>query len=129
MKNRNRSEQKPPVYRHNKINGPLFDFFPIIHRIIIVAIIVYAYYWIVSNYIFLDWLQYIDYGVKIIIIYEILAGSMRTMLAPVLGLLCGLAMLVAADGYGYSNLFISSTNGWGLIIVSILGSLITISRI
>lgn len=128
MKNRFRPENKQQ-FNHNKIHGPLFNIFPIIHRIIIVAFVVFVYYWLVSNYLFLDWIKYIDYAVKIIIVYEIIAGSMRTLLAPLLGVLCGVAMLIACDGYGYTNVFISTVNAWGLIIVSIIGSLITLSRI
>lgn len=111
------------MFNHNK--KPLFGFKPIVPHLIIVAIALAAFYFITKNNLLLPWLVYIYYGVKILIVFEIIIASARSFLAPILGIVAALSIL--GIEYFYTNLYmISATDGWQLLIASAIGLLISV---
>ena len=110
-------------------NHDIFSITPVIPRILIVAIVVGIYYFLNYNHFFSDWIYYIDIAVKIISGYEVLRGSMYSLLAPILACVIGLAMMIAVQKYGIHLFMVSTMNGWELIIVSVVGMMITLIRL
>jgi hypothetical protein len=98
---------------HNK---SLFDFFPILPHIIIIAAALGGYYFIRENGLFYDWQTFIYYGLKALIALEIILASARSFLAP------DLTGQLISD---YTSDLITSVDGWQLLVVSMVGLLIT----
>ena len=121
MKSQQPISPKIPSYR----NG-LFAFSPLIPHFIIIAIVVIVYYFLTKYGLFPAWIHTIYYAVKIIIALEILAASAQTLLAPIITLIMGSLLIYGVQVYNIEILTYS--DGWQLIIVALIGSLITIIR-
>lgn len=103
----------------------LFSFKRIIPNIIIVIIILALYYlYLHQHSYFLEWDKQIGWAVKIILAYEILESSARSLLAPIFTLLIGF-VLYAID-FLYQIDWITSDVTWEVIIIALLGFLVTI---
>lgn len=101
-----------------------FSVTPIIPNIIVIAIALGIYYFLISHYLFPEWLNVIFWVVKIIIAFEIIRASARSLVAPLLALSIGLLLLFAIQVYYLSA--ISSSDAWQLIMMSGVGFIITV---
>jgi hypothetical protein len=106
---------------HNK---SWFAFTPIISNIVIIAVTLAIYYVFVISELFPDWANVIYWVVKIIIAFQIIIASARSLIAPALSLLAGWSLMFMLQVYNLS--FVSTADAWQLIIVSGIGFVITI---
>ncbi len=107
-----------------KLHNSMFAFMPLIPHVIVITLVVAGYYYITKHELFPEWINYIYYAVKIIITLEILAASAQTLLAPLLTILGGAALIYLSK---MVNLVIAtSADGWQLIVLGLIGLLITI---
>lgn len=102
----------------------LFSIGPILLNLIVIAILVGAYYYILNNFLFIDYLNYIYWTINVLITYNIIAASARSFLAPILAILVALGSVVTTNMYGIS--FLSNAEFWQLLIVGGIGFFITI---
>lgn len=101
-----------------------FLFVPIIPNIVIITIAVGIYYLIATNNLFVDWLNVIFWIVKIIIAFEIITGSARSLLAPILAFISGLLLMYILQVYNMD--FISISDAKQLLAMSGVGFVITL---
>lgn len=97
----------------------MYAILPLIPRIIIIAIVASTYYYINTHYLFTQWEPYLYYGVKIIIAYQILRASARTMLAPILTVIAAFLLLFIDQIFQFET--IHASDALQLIIVAIIG--------
>jgi hypothetical protein len=114
------THQKPPSHKKRE----LFPIIPLIPHLIVIAITVGIYSFIVTNNYFPEWIDYIYWAVKIIIGFEVLAAAASTLWSPILGLISGLLILFTDQVYDLTQ--IATADGWELIVVSLIGFLVTI---
>lgn len=125
MNNRNNFDKKPEYWQSmTKRNRGIFNFTSIIPHLIVTAIVIGIYYYITKNGYFPEWSDYIYWGVKIIIGFQVLAAAARSLWGPIIGILSGLGILFSIPMYNIS--FASPADAWQLIIVSIVGVLVTV---
>ena len=125
MKQRNNFDKKPEYWQSmTKKSRGLFDFSSIIPHLIITAIVLGIYYYITKNGYFPEWSDYIYWGVKIIIGFEVLAAAARSLWGPIIGLLTGLGILFTVPMYNLT--LVTTADGWQLIVASLIGILVTI---
>jgi hypothetical protein len=110
--------------RMTKKGSRVFAIGPIIPHLIIIAIVWGIYYYIVINNYFPEWPDYIYWGTKIIIGFEILAASARSLWGPILGVIAGVVLLFTIQVYDIS--LITTTDAWQIIAASLVGFLVTI---
>ncbi len=107
----------------HKRNGHLFSLSSILPHIILIAIIIGVYYYLSIHNLFPMWIDYIDDGGKIVIALLIILASARSALMPIITLLGGLLILFTIQVYDIT--LVSSVEGWGLIVMSLVGLFIT----
>lgn len=123
-------KQRHEIYKkmHQKPNKQkkreLLPILPLVPHLIIIAITVGIYSFIVTNNYFPEWIDYIYWAVKIIIGFEVLVAAASTLWSPILGLVSGVLILFTDQVYNIAQ--ISAADGWELIVVSLVGLLITI---
>jgi hypothetical protein len=113
-------------------NGSLFAIVPVLTNIIAVIVFIAAYYYVfVQRQMYPEYSLYAYWGLKVLIAYNILVASMRSLWAPLLALAVGVAGLyvnsVTAVPYILSYLNISSADAWQVIGAGIIGALITLA--
>ena len=108
----------------NHHDQSLFAISPLFSRILIIAMAIGTYYFITMNDYFPVWNTYIYYAMKIIIAYEIVAGSARTLMAPILSLFAAIALFYLDKQYQFQAITPSDT--WQLVIMAIIGFFITL---
>jgi hypothetical protein len=101
-----------------------FSLIPIIPNIIFVAILVAAYWYITTHYLFADYITIIYWTVNVLITYNIIAASARSFLAPLLGFAAALFTEVASKKYGIDIL--SQAEFWQLVVTSAIGIIIAV---
>ncbi len=116
-----------PLFKKNEsthFNGPaLFSIFSIIPQIIIIAIVIGAYYYIVVNEYFPLWLNTIYWAVKIIIALEMIIAAARSLILSFVAIaFAGVVLYLAQKG---ETLFISVNDAWQLLIIGAVGLVIT----
>ena len=114
---------------NHRISGSPFAIKPLFSRVLVIAVVVALFYGIIREGFFPLWTTYIEWGVRVIIAYEILIGSCRTLLAPLLAGVAGAGMYIFCEGSQYSYLLVSTASAWQLMITAVIGALITISRL
>lgn len=98
----------------------------ILINLIAIAVFIGAYYYfIVQQGMFSDWATYIYWGMKVLVGYNIIAASARSLLAPILTALIGIASLAAPYIQMISP--ISASDTWQLLAMSIVGLVIYIA--
>jgi hypothetical protein len=123
--NRNRAFSKDKNTSTDvKVGKPLFPIVPILINIIAIVVLSVGYYYASQNYIFADYQTYIYWAVNVLITYNIVAASAKSLIAPILALLVALVSIYLANTYNIN--FLSYAEFWQLIIVSVIGFLISI---
>ncbi len=119
-------DDRNPAYweRLSKRRTGLFALTPIIVDILIIAALLAGYHYIMTRGLFPEWLTYIYWTMKVVVAFEVLAASARSMLAPLLGLIAGVGILYAIQVYDFS--LFTTPDAWQLIVVSLIGFLVTI---
>ncbi len=109
--------------KNNGAQRGLFAIVPIIPQIIIIAIVTGAYYYITSKGLFPLWSKYIYYGTKIIIGFEVLIASAKSLVVPLLAIgLGGLGLYMLQI---HSMNYFASDDAWHLIFVGVAGLFLT----
>ena len=118
----NRRQLSPRIIPDN--GKPLFAIKSILVNIIAIAVLLTAYYYILKGNLFLDYQDYIYWGVNVLISYNILVASARTFVAPILTLAIGLGFLFTSMSYDIN--LVSTAECWQIIVLGVVGFLITI---
>lgn len=103
----------------------LFPIVPILLNLIIIAICVGAYYYVITLNLVPDYQQYVYWAVNIIISINILAGSAKSFIIPILTTMAGVAALVAI--YNYNLEILTLAQSWQIFVLGIVGLLISSS--
>lgn len=90
----------------------------------LIAIIIGTYYFLSTQDLFPQWIDYIYYGGKALIAFIIILASARSGIMPVLALISGLLILFTCQLYDIS--IISSVDAWELLTMAFIGLVITI---
>lgn len=117
-------EKKPKYWERMHKKSSLFAITPLIPHLIIIALVFVGYYYINQNNLFPLWTNYIYWGMKLIIGFEVLAISALSLWGPILALFTGVFILFTTQVYDIN--LVTSADGWQLIIVSLIGLLVTI---
>ncbi|EKD54179.1 MAG: hypothetical protein ACD_60C00119G0025 [uncultured bacterium] len=116
---------KHPIFRNDNNNGKgWFAIIPVIPPIFISAALFYAYYYIRDQNFLPLWMNYIYWGVKIIIALQIVLASARSLWGPIIAVALGFLNLYWIQTTGLAP--ISSEDAWQLITLGGFGFLITI---
>lgn len=102
---------------------PLFSLRPILPQLAIIAVCVSFYYAMIHFYLFFAWGFYIYYALKLVIAYEILVASVRSLLVPLCSLILGLAVLLFTNCI-YLNTLMNTDTAWQLSATGLAGVLI-----
>lgn len=114
--NRNRAFLKNVPTREEK---NWFAIGPILPNIIAIIIIIGAYWYVYSHYLFIDYTRYIYWTMNVLVTYNIVAASARSFVAPVLAVVIALATYFTISAYGFS--YLTTMEFWQLLIVGIIG--------
>lgn len=106
---------------YNK-NG-LFSVRPIITPIILIAIAIGVYYYIDTHYLFPKWLYTIYIIMKCFVALQIIVGSARSLLMPILALLAGAGLLFLIQKHGF--VLVSTLTAWQLMITAMVGFVVS----
>ena len=101
-----------------------FSITPTFGPIVLIAITVAVYYYLASHSLFPFWISKIYLGLKIFIALEIVIGSAKTMMMPILTLIVGLLLLFVSQVYDIN--LIAATECWQLIFAAVFGFLVTL---
>lgn len=107
-----------------KNHNNLFSLKAIIPHIVLIAIIIGVYYFLTSNDLFPQWIDYIYYGGKTAIALIFILGSARSGMMPVIALIAGLAVIFSSQMYGV--ILTSPADAWEILIMAFIGLIITI---
>ncbi len=116
--NRNRAflKDSPPGEQKD-----YFAIMSILPNLIFVAVIVTAYWYMYSRYLFADYINYIYWTVNVLVTYNIIAASARSILAPIL------ALIVAAVAFFVPTLVVlTMPEFYQLLAVGTIGLLVFI---
>ncbi len=108
----------------NHNNSNLFSIKSILPHIILIALIIGGYYYLATNDLFPQWIDYIYYGGKGLIALIIILASARSGMMPILALIIGLLILFTSQVYNIT--LISATDAWELLTMAFIGLIITI---
>lgn len=106
-------------------NNRFFALTPVIPHLIIIAIVIGAYYFITSNEILPDWTTYFYYGMKAVIVLEIILASARSFLVPIIGIILGASFVYVNEMYQFTFATLTTSDGWQLLVISVIGLLIS----
>ncbi|MCD6039230.1 MAG: hypothetical protein K0S27_630 [Gammaproteobacteria bacterium] len=101
----------------------LFSIKSIYLHIILIGAIIGLYYFLYTQGLFPQWIDYIYSAGKGLIAFIIILGSARSAMMPLLTLFSGLAILLT-NQYGIP--IVSYVNAWELLIMALIGLIITI---
>ena len=122
MRHRNRH-----LFKHNQSiysTGPgLFPVVSIIPQIIIIEIVIAAYWFILKKDWFPLWINYIYWGVKAIIALEIIVAAGRSLVLSIVAMILGGIAIYLIQTQGFS--LITSNDAWQLAIMGAVGFVIT----
>lgn len=102
----------------------LFAIVPLIPHIVVIIIVLASYNYIFNHGLFPEWINYIYYAAKVLIALEIFAASAQTLLAPILTLITGLAIVYFVGIYNL--VIVTASDGWQLVVAALVGFLITL---
>lgn len=124
--NNNNFDRKPEYWESmTKKRRGLFALTPLISPLLIMAVVLGLYYYLILvKDFFPDWQVYIYWGVKVILAFEILAISARTLWGPILALAVGIGLLLAEKTMALS--YVTPADSYQLIAVAVVGFLVTI---
>jgi hypothetical protein len=114
-----------PVTKVEKLRRPYLTLLPVIPNLLVIAACLGLYYVMVNYYLFFQWGIFIYYAIKLIIAYQILAASKKSIIVPLGALFIGLTPLIYA-GNIYINTAMTTHTAWQLTIVGLIGLLISI---
>ena len=116
---------KPPKAKKVSMSkNPWFPLRPILPQLTIIAVCVGLYYAMIHFYLFFEWGIYIYYALKLVVGFEILFASFRSLLLPLAALCLGLAVLFTNSLY--LNTLMNTDTAWQLSAVALVGILITV---
>ncbi len=107
-----------------KSHENLFSIKTILPHITLIALIIGGYYYLSTNDLFPQWIDYLYYGGKAFIALIIILGSARSGMMPILALIAGLLILFTSQMYNIT--LTSPTDVWELLVMAFLGLIITI---
>lgn len=105
-------------------NNKLFAIKPIFPPIILIFLATAIYYYIDTHNLFPDWLYAIYIVLKIFIALQIIIGSARSLMMPIVTLLAGILILFTIQIYDIN--LVSSVTAWQLLIMAVIGFVISI---
>jgi hypothetical protein len=102
---------------------PLFAFVPIIINIIAIAVFIAAYWYVHLLHLIPDYINVAYWAMNVLVTYNIIAASARSLLAPILALLvAGAAYFVAIQ---YNMVYLTQAEIIQLAIVGAIGVVVT----
>ena len=124
--NGNNFRDRKPQYweRMTTKQRGIFSIVPLITPILICAVVIGIYLVIMAENLFPDFQLYLYYAVKIIIAFEVLAASARTLWGPVLAMLIGGGIYYAEQTMDLP--MVAAMDGMQLMIVAGIGFLVTL---
>lgn len=93
----------------------------ILPNLIFVIVIVAAYWYMYTHYLFSDYINYIYWAVNILVTYNIIAASARSIIAPVITLIVAAVVFFAP-----TILVLTMPEFYQLLVVGIVGLLVFI---
>ncbi len=124
MKTNRRFMNKPPIVAREEKS--LLNIGSILINIIAIAALVGIYYYILAHDMYEDKQNYIYWTINVLISYNILIASTRSLWAPLLSVLAGVFGIFAV-GSPHAITFLTNAQCWQLAILGIIGLLITFS--
>ncbi|MES2217456.1 MAG: hypothetical protein V4501_03495 [Pseudomonadota bacterium] len=106
---------------------PLFAILPILLNVIVIAILVGAYYFITHSNLFPEYQTYIYWTVNVLVSYNILAASARSFVAPIITILIASFILITI--YSFNGAYLSVNEDWQLLGVGVVGLLISFAQL
>ncbi|MEO8401293.1 MAG: hypothetical protein ABI597_05770 [Gammaproteobacteria bacterium] len=116
-----------PIFKSNRpfeVNRNWFAILSILPQIIIAGLFFGIFYYINNHGLFTQWIDYINWTIKIIIAFQLLIASARSLIAPLLALALAGIDLYFIQSTG--DAWLSSSDAWELIIAGVIGLMITI---
>ena len=114
----------PKARKVPALKKSLFALLPVLPQVIIIAVCVGLYYAMIYFYLFFEWGIYIYYALKLVIAFELISSSFRSLLLPLAALCLGLSVLFT--NCIYLNTLMNADTAWQLNTVALAGILITI---
>ncbi|GEM_PF-4547571 len=115
-----------PLPKHISHNDShLFSPFAILPNVLSIAFVIGCYYLLLSNNIMPDKQVFFYWTMKVIIGFNILAASARSLFAPIFAVLIGILSLFTSTVYNIT--LITSAESWQLIMVALVGFVILIT--
>jgi hypothetical protein len=108
-----------------------FAIVPILLNIITIVLLGGVYYYIVTHQLFPDYQNYIYWTINVLISYNILVASARSIWAPMFSLLLGAGGIFVSLFFVNSDTtipvisYLTSAQCWQLIVLGVAGLLIT----
>ena len=112
--------QKQRIPRYPRQKRSAFSLIPLLPHVILIAIVIGVYYYLFTNNLFFNYLDYIYIGVKCFILLDIFIASIGTILAPILSLIAGVVLLYLGQDYSFDIY----SPAWELIIMAGIGFVI-----
>ena len=101
-----------------------FAITPTFTPIILIAIAIGVFYFLKSHDFFPLWINKIYFLLKIFIAFEIIIGSSKTVIMPLITLIVAIALIVSSQIYNIN--LISMMDSWQLLFAAILGFLVSL---
>jgi hypothetical protein len=101
----------------------LFSLGPILGNVIVCGLVIAAYFYITSHYLFAEWPLTVFWGSRVLIAFNILSASARSLLAPVLTVLASIGVYFSVTHYHIDLLTITDAKQLGLMAV--MGFIVT----
>lgn len=105
--------------RHNR-----YAITPIFLPLVLIAIAIGVYYFLVTHDFFPLWISYIYIALKIFIVLEVILGSSKTIIMPLVTVIIGLLLIFASQVYSIT--FITNAETMQIIYLGIFGFVISL---
>lgn len=115
----------PKAKQLTAFKRPLFTLQPILPHLLVIAVCIGLYYTMIHFYLFFEWGFFIYYAIKLVIAYEILIASVRSLLPPIGALFLGLAVLLFTN-CNFLNTLMDADTAWQLAAIGLAGILIAL---
>jgi hypothetical protein len=120
-------KHRKPLFKHNEMDkskySGMFAFTPIIPQLIIIAIVIGAYYYINAKGYFPLWITYIYYAAKVIVALEIIIMGAKSLVGPLLVIALGALNLYWLQVDGFE--IVSPDDSWQLIVMGAIAFVLT----
>jgi hypothetical protein len=93
----------------------------ILPNLIFVAVIIAAYWYMYTHYLFTDYINYIYWTVNVLVTYNIIAASARSIIPPILALITAAVVFFAP-----TLIALTMPEFYQLLVVGIIGVIVSI---